>query len=136
MSDQIGRLASRHSVKTDCLVCWSNCNFIFPLYILQGRNPFYVEPAMVICITDGSRLSTQGGIQEEVFQFLNHKKMYIHHGLQIKNKAKAEVILCVELDIQSICFCAIPNYMCCKNWQIGEVFSANTFFPCELKACI
>ena len=35
-------------------------------FLLQGRNPFYVEPAMVICITDGSKLSAQGGIQEEV----------------------------------------------------------------------
>ena len=34
--------------------------------LLQGRNPFYVEPAMVICITDGSKLSGQGGIQDEV----------------------------------------------------------------------
>ena len=32
----------------------------------QGRNPFYVEPAMVICITDGSKLSSQSGVQDEV----------------------------------------------------------------------
>jgi len=29
-----------------------------------------VEPAMVICITDGSKLSSQGGIQDEVITFL------------------------------------------------------------------
>ena len=34
--------------------------------ISQGRNPFYVEPAMVICITDGSKLSSQSGVHEEV----------------------------------------------------------------------
>ena len=38
----------------------------FTILLLQGRNPFYVEPAMVICITDGSKLSGQGGIQDEV----------------------------------------------------------------------
>ncbi|XP_078380426.1 integrator complex subunit 6-like isoform X2 [Oculina patagonica] len=32
----------------------------------MGRNPFYVEPSMVICITDGSKLSGQGGIQDEL----------------------------------------------------------------------
>ena len=36
------------------------------MILLQGRNPFYVEPAMVICITDGCKLSGQGGIQDEV----------------------------------------------------------------------
>ncbi|XP_068687441.1 integrator complex subunit 6-like [Montipora foliosa] len=32
----------------------------------MGRNPFYVEPAMVICITDGSKLSSQSAVQEEL----------------------------------------------------------------------
>lgn len=32
----------------------------------MGRNPFFVEPAMVICITDGSKLSSQSGTQDEL----------------------------------------------------------------------
>lgn len=32
----------------------------------MGRNPFFVEPAMVVCITDGSKLSSQSGVQDEL----------------------------------------------------------------------
>ncbi|XP_015758738.1 PREDICTED: integrator complex subunit 6-like [Acropora digitifera] len=32
----------------------------------MGRNPFYVEPALVVCITDGSKLSSQNGVHEEL----------------------------------------------------------------------
>ena len=38
-------------------------------FILQGRFPFYLEPAMIICITDGRKLTTQGTVQNEVLTF-------------------------------------------------------------------
>ncbi|KAM4905301.1 integrator complex subunit 6 isoform 5-T6 [Sylvia borin] len=31
----------------------------------QGRNPFFLEPAIIITVTDGSKLTTTSGIQEE-----------------------------------------------------------------------
>ncbi|XP_075448109.1 integrator complex subunit 6 isoform X5 [Ascaphus truei] len=34
----------------------------------QGRNPFFLEPAMIIAITDGSKLTTTSGIQDEAEQ--------------------------------------------------------------------
>lgn len=39
----------------------------------QGRNPFFLEPAIIITVTDGSKLTTTSGIQEEYvhrFKFL------------------------------------------------------------------
>ncbi|KAI1241890.1 hypothetical protein IHE44_0005394 [Lamprotornis superbus] len=32
-----------------------------------GRNPFFLEPAIIITVTDGSKLTTTSGIQEEVY---------------------------------------------------------------------
>ncbi|EDO29883.1 predicted protein [Nematostella vectensis] len=32
----------------------------------MGRNPFFLDPAMVICITDGGRFSTQAEVEEEL----------------------------------------------------------------------
>ncbi|XP_019634858.1 PREDICTED: integrator complex subunit 6-A-like [Branchiostoma belcheri] len=32
----------------------------------QGRNPFFLEPAMVVTITDGSKLTSSSGVQEEL----------------------------------------------------------------------
>ncbi|RMC07166.1 hypothetical protein DUI87_16622 [Hirundo rustica rustica] len=32
----------------------------------QGRNPFFLEPAIIITVTDGSKLTTTSGIQEEI----------------------------------------------------------------------
>ncbi|XP_033637328.1 integrator complex subunit 6-like isoform X1 [Asterias rubens] len=32
----------------------------------QGRNPFYLEPAMIIAITDGHRLTNNNGVQDEL----------------------------------------------------------------------
>ncbi|XP_061697546.1 integrator complex subunit 6 [Syngnathoides biaculeatus] len=32
----------------------------------QGRNPFFLEPAIIIAITDGNKLTTSGGIQDEL----------------------------------------------------------------------
>ena len=32
----------------------------------QGRYPFYLEPAVIVAITDGGKLTLNGGIQEEV----------------------------------------------------------------------
>lgn len=31
----------------------------------QGRNPFFLEPAIIITITDGSKLTTTSGVQDE-----------------------------------------------------------------------
>ncbi|XP_077584703.1 integrator complex subunit 6 [Stigmatopora nigra] len=32
----------------------------------QGRNPFFLEPAIIIAITDGNKLTTTGGVQDEL----------------------------------------------------------------------
>jgi integrator complex subunit 6 len=32
----------------------------------QGRYPFYLEPAVIVAITDGGKLTLNGGIQEDV----------------------------------------------------------------------
>ncbi|XP_056418011.1 integrator complex subunit 6 isoform X3 [Hyla sarda] len=37
----------------------------------QGRNPFFLEPAIIIAITDGSKLTTTGGVQDELHLPLN-----------------------------------------------------------------
>ncbi|KAM5180403.1 integrator complex subunit 6 [Mantella aurantiaca] len=37
----------------------------------QGRNPFFLEPAMIIAITDGSKLTSNCGVQEELHLPLN-----------------------------------------------------------------
>lgn len=37
----------------------------------QGRNPFFLEPAIIIAITDGSKLTTTSGVQEELHLPLN-----------------------------------------------------------------
>ncbi len=42
---------------------WYNatCDILF-----QGRNPFFLEPALVIAITDGHKLTNNNGVQDEV----------------------------------------------------------------------
>ncbi|XP_063808028.1 integrator complex subunit 6 [Pseudophryne corroboree] len=37
----------------------------------QGRNPFFLEPAIIIAITDGSKLTATSGVQEELHLPLN-----------------------------------------------------------------
>ncbi|XP_073469340.1 integrator complex subunit 6 isoform X2 [Aquarana catesbeiana] len=37
-----------------------------PPYGIKGRNPFFLEPAIIIAITDGSKLTTNSGVQEEL----------------------------------------------------------------------
>ncbi|XP_063284887.1 integrator complex subunit 6 isoform X1 [Pelobates fuscus] len=37
----------------------------------QGRNPFFLEPAIIIAITDGSKLTSTSGIQDELHLPLN-----------------------------------------------------------------
>ncbi|XP_067147826.1 integrator complex subunit 6 isoform X6 [Apteryx mantelli] len=37
----------------------------------QGRNPFFLEPAIIITVTDGNKLTTTSGIQEELHLPLN-----------------------------------------------------------------
>ena len=32
----------------------------------QGRCPFYLEPAIIVSITDGRKLTSSGGVQQEV----------------------------------------------------------------------
>lgn len=39
----------------------------------QGRHPFFLEPAVIVAITDGGKLAHNGGVQEEVFK----KKSYV-----------------------------------------------------------
>ena len=35
----------------------------------QGRHPFFLEPAVIVTITDGSKLAYNGGVHEEVYIF-------------------------------------------------------------------
>ncbi|KAL6100342.1 ints6 [Pungitius sinensis] len=37
----------------------------------QGRNPFFLEPAIIIAITDGNKLTSGGGVQDELHLPLN-----------------------------------------------------------------
>ncbi|XP_074917709.1 integrator complex subunit 6 isoform X3 [Chelonoidis abingdonii] len=37
----------------------------------QGRNPYFLEPAIIITVTDGSKLTTTSGIQDELHLPLN-----------------------------------------------------------------
>ncbi|KAM8977603.1 integrator complex subunit 6 [Pelodytes ibericus] len=37
----------------------------------QGRNPFFLEPAIIIAITDGSKLASSSGVQDELHLPLN-----------------------------------------------------------------
>ncbi|KAM9321629.1 integrator complex subunit 6 [Gastrophryne carolinensis] len=37
----------------------------------QGRNPFFLEPSIIIAITDGSKLTSNSGVQEELHLPLN-----------------------------------------------------------------
>ncbi|XP_021573792.1 integrator complex subunit 6-like isoform X5 [Carlito syrichta] len=37
----------------------------------QGRNPFFLEPSILITITDGNKLTSTGGVQEELHLPLN-----------------------------------------------------------------
>jgi len=32
----------------------------------QGRSPFYLEPSIIVAITDGGQLSSNSGVQDEV----------------------------------------------------------------------
>lgn len=42
----------------------------------QGRCPFYLEPSVIVVITDGGKLSSNAGIQEEVSKLLKLKFYY------------------------------------------------------------
>ncbi|XP_075707892.1 integrator complex subunit 6 isoform X3 [Rhinoderma darwinii] len=42
-----------------------------PPYGIKGRNPFFLEPAIIIAITDGSKLTSTSGVQEELHLPLN-----------------------------------------------------------------
>lgn len=48
----------------------------------QGRCPFYLEPSVIVVITDGGKLSSNAGIQEEVSLsviILGNIQKYLHH---------------------------------------------------------
>lgn len=36
------------------------------MVLSQGRNPFYLEPAVIITITDGNKLTHSSGVPDEV----------------------------------------------------------------------
>ncbi|XP_070113954.1 integrator complex subunit 6-like isoform X18 [Equus przewalskii] len=42
-----------------------------PPYCIKGRNPFFLEPSILITITDGNKLTSTAGIQEELHLPLN-----------------------------------------------------------------
>ncbi|XP_058147628.1 integrator complex subunit 6-like isoform X12 [Dasypus novemcinctus] len=42
-----------------------------PPYCIKGRNPFFLEPSILITITDGNKLTSTAGVQEELHLPLN-----------------------------------------------------------------
>uniref|UniRef100_A0A9J8C6N2 Integrator complex subunit 6 n=1 Tax=Cyprinus carpio carpio TaxID=630221 RepID=A0A9J8C6N2_CYPCA len=54
------------------LHCWCSvffygyCFILIILSCLQGRNPFFLEPAIIVAITDGSKLTSSCGVQDEL----------------------------------------------------------------------
>ncbi|XP_041439144.1 integrator complex subunit 6-B isoform X2 [Xenopus laevis] len=40
-------------------------------YGIKGRNPFFLEPSIIVAITDGSKLTTANGVQDELHLPLN-----------------------------------------------------------------
>ncbi|XP_067853444.1 integrator complex subunit 6 isoform X3 [Heptranchias perlo] len=42
-----------------------------PPYGIKGRNPFFLEPSVIITISDGSKMTNNGGVQEELHLPLN-----------------------------------------------------------------
>ncbi|KAF4026796.1 hypothetical protein G4228_019546 [Cervus hanglu yarkandensis] len=42
-----------------------------PPYCIKGRNPFFLEPSILITITDGNKLTSTSGVQEELHLPLN-----------------------------------------------------------------
>lgn len=60
----------------------------------QGRCPFFLEPSVIVVITDGSKLSNTSGVQEDVSQsnsvsFFNNYLLflrlffYIYHNINL-----------------------------------------------------
>jgi integrator complex subunit 6 len=47
----------------------------------QGRHPFFLQPAVIVAITDGGKLAYSGGIHEEV---CNSFSVYLHLILVLK----------------------------------------------------
>lgn len=45
----------------------------------QGRCPFYLEPSVIVVITDGGKLTSIAGIQEEVSNYLIIKFKFLYH---------------------------------------------------------
>lgn len=45
---------------------FTNVFSLFWCSALQGRNPFFLEPAIIIAISDGNKLTSSGGVQDEV----------------------------------------------------------------------
>lgn len=45
-----------------------NLHFVAELYcfLSQGRNPFFLEPSVIITITDGNKLTHSSGVSDEV----------------------------------------------------------------------
>ncbi|XP_030614616.1 integrator complex subunit 6 isoform X2 [Archocentrus centrarchus] len=42
----------------------------------QGRNPFFLEPAIIIAITDGNKLTSSSGVQDEVSLHLQSGEIF------------------------------------------------------------
>jgi len=52
-----------------CLCVIGSLVFFFIIIlscVLQGRNPFFLEPAIILAITDGTKLTSSSGVQDEV----------------------------------------------------------------------
>ena len=40
----------------------------YKYFVLQGRCPHYLEPAVIIVLTDGGKLTGSSGVQQEVWK--------------------------------------------------------------------
>jgi integrator complex subunit 6 len=50
----------------------------------QGRCPFFLEPSVIVVITDGGKLSNTSGVQEEVIYFKEQEgNILFHHTIAV-----------------------------------------------------
>lgn len=54
----------------------------------QGRCPFYLEPSVIVVITDGGKLSSNAGIQEEV-SVIYYRQNYVN---SVQNLSHTSII--------------------------------------------
>ena len=57
----------------------------------QGRYPYYLEPAVIVCITDGGKLSSNAGVQEDVSTSIANKPRFLNFVYLLSSSVTGEV---------------------------------------------